>query len=113
MKRMEAFAFGYMYKEAAPGPAAVGSAAAMLGRGGAKLSNLAIALMLLAPVGVGAAGGAMHSLMSSPSQLDAETAQKAEISFIYYGAEGAPGTRRKQITADETINKMTDLLEMY
>ncbi len=47
------------------------------------------------------------------SWVDAETAVNADIKFIYYGEEGAPGTRRKKITASETISKMTDLLAMY
>lgn len=47
------------------------------------------------------------------SWVDAETAVKAEISFIYYGVEGAPGTRRKKIEPAHTIISMTELLDLY
>jgi phosphoglycolate phosphatase len=47
------------------------------------------------------------------SWVDAETAVKAGVEFIYYGTEGAPGTRRKKIDSAHTISSMKDLLRMY
>ncbi len=47
------------------------------------------------------------------SWVDAETALNADIDFIYFGSEGAPGTRRKKIEAKAIIGSMTDLLQMY
>ena len=47
------------------------------------------------------------------SWVDAETALNADIDFIYFGVEGAPGVRRKQIEAKATVNSMKELLLMY
>ncbi|MHA1199073.1 MAG: HAD family hydrolase [Candidatus Heimdallarchaeaceae archaeon] len=47
------------------------------------------------------------------SWVDAETAKNADVKFIYFGTEGAPGTRRKKFTASLTISKMTELLSLY
>ena len=46
------------------------------------------------------------------SWIDAETAVNAGIKFIYYGSEGAPGTRRKVIQPDYTIERMSELIEI-
>jgi len=47
------------------------------------------------------------------SWVDAETALNAKIEFIYYGSEGAPGTRRKKIDSSHIISSMTELLNLY
>ena len=44
------------------------------------------------------------------SWVDAETAQNANITFVYYGHEGAEGTRRKRIPAKHTIETISELL---
>lgn len=72
MTKQEAFVLGYTEKTAAGRSAATG----FLGERMSNLSNLIAALVLLAPVGVGAGAGALHSVATSPSKLDADTAQK-------------------------------------
>lgn len=44
------------------------------------------------------------------SWIDAETAVNAGVKFIYFGSEGAPGTRRKVIKPDYTVEFMNDLI---
>ncbi len=44
------------------------------------------------------------------SWIDAETAVSARVKFVYFGSEGAPGTRRKVIEPDFTIENMKDLI---
>ncbi len=44
------------------------------------------------------------------SWIDAETAVNAKVKFIYFGSKGAPGTRRKVIKPDYTVEFMKDLI---
>ena len=44
------------------------------------------------------------------SWIDAETAVNAGVKFIYFGSEGATGTRRKVIKPDYTVKFMNDLI---
>lgn len=54
-----------------------------------------------------------RTIFIGDSWVDAETALNAKIDFIYFGTEGAPGTRRKEIKASATIGSMTELLSLY
>ena len=51
-----------------------------------------------------------QTIFIGDSWLDAETAQVADIDFIYFGDNSAPGTRRKKIEVSRIINKLSDLL---
>ncbi|MCE7740892.1 MAG: HAD family hydrolase [Candidatus Heimdallarchaeota archaeon] len=55
----------------------------------------------------------LSTIFIGDSWVDAETAQNADVKFIYFGSEGSPGTRRKKITASLTIGKMIELLSLY
>jgi phosphoglycolate phosphatase/pyrophosphatase PpaX len=49
-------------------------------------------------------------LFIGDSWIDAETAVNARVKFIYFGSEGAPGTRRKVIQPDYTIENMKEII---
>ena len=49
-------------------------------------------------------------LFIGDSWIDAETAVNAGVKFVYFGSEGAPGTRRKVIQPDFTIEYMKELI---
>ena len=44
------------------------------------------------------------------SWIDAETAVNASVKFVYFGSEGAPGTRRKVIHPDYTVENMKEII---
>ena len=51
-----------------------------------------------------------QTIFIGDSWLDAETAQVAGVDFIYFGGSSAPGTRRKKIEVNKTVNKISEIL---
>ncbi|MHA1667276.1 MAG: HAD family hydrolase [Candidatus Heimdallarchaeaceae archaeon] len=51
-----------------------------------------------------------EAIFIGDSWVDAETAVNAQVSFFYLGESGALGTRRKNVPAERTINKIQELL---
>ncbi|MBY9000187.1 MAG: HAD-IA family hydrolase [Candidatus Heimdallarchaeota archaeon] len=52
-----------------------------------------------------------QTIFIGDSWLDAETAQFANVDFIYYGERSAPGTCRKKIEVSKIINKISEVLD--